>query len=257
MLIVLICLFTGIAQGQEISVFSINTLGDNLKQSGFICTYSLGDAVTILDPEINAGFTNIVSELDPRRDIILKIFLEGLFDSALQMNLQAHSVSGPIFQEGIADTLSLRFYSFTTPPILLCTLHGVYLTVSGIMSIQIPDNLPLWVYLSIKHRNSLETWLSQPINTESGGFTDLTLSAVSSYGSNMKNVSGFFCIYAGDVNQDGVVDAFDLIQLDNQASHAVQGYFPEDLNGDAVVNQVDISIAENNAWGLVKTRKPQ
>ena len=254
--IALICLFSGIAQGQEISVFSMNALGDNTNQSGFTCSYSLGDAVTTLAPSLKAGFTNIVSELDPQRNLILKLFLEGLFDSSMLLNLQAHSSSGPVFQEDFADTLSIELHSFTTPPVLLNTLHGVGVPASGLVSLLIPDSLPLKVYLSIKHRNSVETWLAQPINTVTGGYADLTVSASSVYGSNLKNISGFYCIYSGDVNQDGSVDALDLIRIDNQAAQSGQGYINEDLNGDAVVDETDINISKNNVWEFVRIRKP-
>ncbi len=60
----------------------------------------------------------------------------------------------------------------------------------------------------------------------------------------------------GDVNQDGLIDALDLIAIDNLAAGFGTGYVPEDLNGDGAINAVDILIAITNAAEFVRGIRP-
>ena len=63
-------------------------------------------------------------------------------------------------------------------------------------------------------------------------------------------------MFSGDVNQDGVIDAFDLITIDNAAANHSTGYLPEDINGDGAVNEADLNIAGSNASQFVTKKTP-
>ncbi len=77
------------------------------------------------------------------------------------------------------------------------------------------------------------------------------------YGNNQKQVEpGVFAIYSGDINQDGVVDFLDGIQIDNDAFNFVFGYVSSDLNGDSVVDFLDAIILDNNAFNFVAAVSP-
>jgi len=71
------------------------------------------------------------------------------------------------------------------------------------------------------------------------------------YGCNLKRVSDRYCIYAGDINQDGIVDSGDFMLIDNLISSFAIGYFPEDLNGDGLLDSEDLIIIDNNSSGFV------
>ncbi|MBV6477584.1 MAG: hypothetical protein HGGPFJEG_00323 [Ignavibacteria bacterium] len=111
-------------------------------------------------------------------------------------------------------------------------------------------------YISMNHRNSIETWYKQPQSLVTPGINSLSLyqNASDAYGSNQVQVDNSpvtFAIYSGDVNQDGVVDATDAGAIDNDASNFVTGYVNTDITGDDLVDATDAAIADNNAFNFV------
>jgi hypothetical protein len=59
------------------------------------------------------------------------------------------------------------------------------------------------------------------------------------------------------VNQDGVVDAGDMIPLDNDAANFANGYLSTDTNGDGSVNSNDQTILQNNSTLFIGKIIPQ
>lgn len=104
-------------------------------------------------------------------------------------------------------------------------------------------------YISVKHRNGIETWSKAGGETfVSGGvyLYDFTASNSNSFGNNLKLKGSKYCIFSGDVNQDGVIDAGDISPVDNDVSLGTTGYVTTDVNGDNIVDVEDLSIVENN-----------
>ena len=117
-------------------------------------------------------------------------------------------------------------------------------------------------YISLKHKNSLETWSKaggenyDPMTLESYNFTG---SAAQAFGSNMAPVDFTpvrFALFSGDVNQDGAIDGSDAGIIDNDASNFVSGNVVTDLNGDYIVDGSDVSIVDNNASNFVSKIVP-
>ena len=52
--------------------------------------------------------------------------------------------------------------------------------------------------------------------------------------------------YGGDVNQDGMVDASDMADVDNDNAGFAFGYNDTDISGDGATDASDISIVDNN-----------
>ncbi len=65
-----------------------------------------------------------------------------------------------------------------------------------------------------------------------------------------------FAIFSGDVNQDGSIDASDLILVDNSTFNFASGYFPTDLNGDNITDASDALIIDNNVSNFVGVIAP-
>jgi hypothetical protein len=103
-------------------------------------------------------------------------------------------------------------------------------------------------YIVVKHRNSIPTW-SATGQSFSGGILsyNFTTAETQTYGSNMKNVGGKWCIYNGDVNADEFIDGSDVSDCFNDASIGASGYVKTDLTGDDFVDGTDVSIAFNNS----------
>ncbi len=65
-------------------------------------------------------------------------------------------------------------------------------------------------YIVIKHKNSIETWSKLPQKFNDAVIEyDFTTDSTMAYGNNLVKRFGKWCIYSGDVNQDGVVDSVD------------------------------------------------
>ena len=105
-------------------------------------------------------------------------------------------------------------------------------------------------YLRIIHRNSIETWSKAGGESMTRGSLktyDFTSSASQAYGSNEKLRSGKWCLFSGDVDRDGAIDATDLALIDNDAYAFASGYISTDLTGDDFTDATDYAVADNNA----------
>ncbi|MBS1552507.1 MAG: hypothetical protein JST15_10630 [Bacteroidetes bacterium] len=114
-------------------------------------------------------------------------------------------------------------------------------------------------YLQIIHRNSIEVWSRTGGESLIKGVTgnyDFTSAQSQTYGNNSVLVGSKYCIPAGDVNQDGIIDASDVSNVDNDASVSLSGYVNSDLNGDDFVDAADLSLVDNNAFNSVSLIRP-
>lgn len=134
----------------------------------------------------------------------------------------------------------------------------------------VPDGVP--VYLQIKHRNSIETWSKKPnsitfntlFSTHFQAFTsflkfDFSSSPGTAFGGNQILVDtspNKFAIYSGDINQDGIVDASDVSDVNNDAFNSVSGYVQTDVTGDDFVDAEDVSITNNNSFRGINVITP-
>ena len=116
-------------------------------------------------------------------------------------------------------------------------------------------------YISIKTRNSVETWSALPVNialSTNYDFTDAITKAYSDgYTAPMKQVgSNLYACYSGDVNADGGIDLLDLMNTENDASEFQAGYILTDCNGDGVTDLLDLLMVENNASQFIFIARP-
>jgi hypothetical protein len=85
---------------------------------------------------------------------------------------------------------------------------------------------------------------------------DFTDASTKAYGNNLKLMGTRYAMYAGDANQDGIIDQTDADLLSITASLFVGGYIPHDLNGDAVVDALDLILIDNNAAESISKKSP-
>lgn len=113
-------------------------------------------------------------------------------------------------------------------------------------------------FIVVNHRNTIETWSSSPQTFTAGTPLNynFSLSAGNAYGNNQILKLSKYCIYSGDVNKDGIVDASDISSVENDAVNSVSGYVQTDVTGDDYVDSSDISLVENNAALAVELLKP-
>ena len=113
-------------------------------------------------------------------------------------------------------------------------------------------------YIVINHRNHIETWSSALYPIARGSTLTLNFSTDSSlaYGHNMVKHNNRWCIYAGDVNQDGYVDPLDYARVAEASSNYVTGYVWEDANGDGYIDPLDFSVVDQNSFHYIGVKKP-
>lgn len=112
-------------------------------------------------------------------------------------------------------------------------------------------------YIAFKHRNSIETWSKSPQQFIGGILNyNFTTVATQAYGDNLKLKSGKYCIFSGDVDQDGIVDLSDLVLVDNDNANFVTGNVPTDVNGDNKSDLSDLIIVDNNNAAFVEKVVP-
>ncbi|MEO6694737.1 MAG: sialidase family protein, partial [Ignavibacteria bacterium] len=128
----------------------------------------------------------------------LKIIPEGFYDTLIQ-KLRMH------------DTVKVYMRSAVSPFARVDSARAVIDSVSFTASLIFRNLAAGNYYIEARHRNSIETWSSSPVTFTIGNRItyDFTSSAGSAFGSNQKFVKNKWCIYSGDVNQDGIIDGAD------------------------------------------------
>jgi hypothetical protein len=176
----------------------------------------------------------------------LTIFLEGLFNGT-SMN-KAQNAAGDQFPGTVADQITVELHNSTAPYALAGGPFTVNVNTDGTASATVPAVLGSNYYIVVKHHNSLETWNGIPQSFSGSVINyDFSTASTQAYGHNLKLISGKYVLYTGDINQDGLIDSGDMVQLNNDAMNFVTGYNPTDLNGDGIVDAGDIILLDNNA----------
>jgi len=105
-------------------------------------------------------------------------------------------------------------------------------------------------YIAVRHRNHLETWSTNPVafsTTEGYNLTTATSALNNGFNPPMKVISGaLYGLWAGDVDQNGTVDAGDMAIIDNQSAAFLFGYYNGDCDGSGDVGASDMSLVDNN-----------
>jgi len=183
----------------------------------------------------NPLISSIVTNLD------LTLAQEGFYNSSqnsLNMN----------------DTVSVYLKSINSPYQNIDSARGIIDSLSLTGNFIFRNAPSANYYIVIKHRNSIETW------SKAGGEVyvfggvlsyDFTLSASQAYGNNLQLSGTKFCIFSGDVNQDGTIDLADGSLIDNDAFNFNSGYLPTDVNGDGVTDLADAVYADNNSFNFI------
>ena len=168
-----------------------------------------------------------------------------------------------VIPEGFYDTGLNRLNMKDTVRAYLRSIDPPYAKVDSakavIDSTTFTGNFAFWnvtngtYYLALNHRNSIETWYFTPGTIVKGGSygADFTTAQSNAYGSNMIQKGTKWCIYSGDVNQDGLVDGTDLAGVDNDNTNFASGYVATDLTGDNSVDGSDLALVDNNSTAFV------
>ena len=213
---------------------------------GFEGNARYGYGVCIDDIEVSGSPLHLLN---------LTVFPEGLFNG-VGLN-KASNGTGAEFEGDTADMVGIEFRESIAPFNIYGEAVSTALSTSGEINIPLLPALIGNFYIVVKHRNSMETWSSEPITFGNASTSyDFTAEAGSAFGNNLKLLSGKYVIYGGDVNQDGVVDSGDMSPVDNAAAAFQSGYLVTDVNGDGVADTADLSVIDNNSALFISVQKP-
>jgi len=181
------------------------------------------------------------------------VLLEGLYSGAGTMR-QAWNATGPQYATGVADHITIELHDATNYQTVVWSLPDVPLSTTGAAEINIPAAHSGSYYITVRHRNSIETTSALPVSLAGSAINYSFSTPSAAYGGNLKFVdeaTDHYLIYGGDTNNDGVTDGLDLIGVENGATTFSTGYLPLDINGDGIVDALDLILAENNALNFV------
>lgn len=161
-------------------------------------------------------------------------------------------------RHNMKDTLTSELRNITSPYSVVSTIKAVIDSINFTGLFLLPHASPGNYYLTIEGRNSLETWSSSgiPIGNDSTTNYNFTTSATKAYGSNLKHKAGKYCIFSGDVNNDGFIDLTDVGLIYNDIDNFISGYLDSDVNGDNYTDLTDVLITFNNSVDFISVIKP-
>jgi len=207
--------------------------------------------------ELVDGYVASYTNLD------ITVLLEGLYDGGGTMRkAQDHDGSNPIdkFAGTVADQITVRLHDKDDYNTIIWTKIEVDLNTDGTASLLVPSMYDGEYYLTILHRNHLETVSADPIDFSVSSISyDFTDGAAKAFGDNQKDLlDGKFAIFAGDVDGDGVLTGTGdraLINTDIYAGE--EGYLNTDVDGDGIITSTgDRAITNVNIYNGVEKITP-
>ncbi len=197
-----------------------------------------------------------VNILSTDRTLNLTVMLESLYNGNGAMR-KAQGETGDQFPGNTADQIKVELHNATNYALIEHSEEFVNLSTSGEASITVPGSLSGNYYITIKHRNSIETTSKLPVSFAVSLITYSFDGPTQAYGNNiLQMIDGHCVIFCGDVNQDTFVDTGDMSPVDNDAGNFASGYLPTDVNGDGIVDTGDMTVIDNNAAGFTGTITP-
>jgi len=211
-------------------------------------TYNYQTAAVDIHGNIS-DLSNIVNvTINHFGNINLTAIFEGFYDASSN-------------QMSISDTATVTLRNSSSPYAVVDFTKSVINNVSFTGSFNMMNAATGNYYVVVTHRNTIETWSTNPVGYTSGGTINYSLitSSAQAYGNNLKNVDASpvrYANYSGDINQDATVDVTDIVNIFNDGNNFISGYVNTDLTGDNFVDVTDLVIAYNNSNNFVSVIRP-
>lgn len=257
LLVLTICAaFSAFANGQTLSPTVISTAGDFYTGTAATLSITIGEPVIETYTSGSSVLSTGFQQSDLMKQLNLTLFLQGLWNGT-GLN-KAQNATGDQYLLDVADQISVELHHAADYSNIVYPATGINLSTSGQAVVSVPWTKSGWYFLTVKHRNSVET-----VSKDSVSFAGLNViynftdNAGKAFGDNLKELAtGKYGLYSGDTNGDGVVNDVDLIEIKNDAGNFTKGYVDTDANGDGVVDALDLIMVDNNAAAFVKAIKP-
>jgi acid phosphatase len=215
------------------------TIASSTKINAVVPASATGGFITLSDAcgNFTSPFAFTVAPVIPA--IAVKLFIEGYYTASGQMV----SVIG----NGNCDTITVELHDSISPYGLIYSTKGVINTKgNGLFYLPASVNGKRY-FLAAYARNTLKTWSSSAIRFSNYTTFDFASAFSQVYGDNLKRmIDGNFALISGDVTSDDIINISDFTSIKNSTKIFQNGYLPNDLNGDKIVDSTDFSLVENN-----------
>lgn len=210
-------------------------------------TYNANIRITSNDPDQTQIMVPCIMNISAERNLQITVLLEGLYNGNGTMR-KARDLGGDHFTGTVADKVTVELHDAANYSSIVYSSANVDLNTNGTINLNIPATHNGSYYLTLKHRNSVETTSANPVSFSGSTVTyDFSTAVSQAYGNNLKPSAGRYLIYGGDVNQDGSINSTDVNLVDSEAAVFNAGYLLTDVNGDAQVDSSDLIITDNNS----------
>ncbi len=201
--------------------------------------------ITSVNASSNA-ITMTVSNCSVSANVV--VFIEGFYIGSSTMKAVLFN-SGLSSDPTACDSINVDLYDGSAPFPFVESAKGL-LHTNGTAQVQFSaGTLNRLYYISVRHRNALETWSSVPVMMVNNVTYNFTTAQNKSYGNNSVNLgAGVYGMYSGDVNQSQLIDLTDLQLLETATGLFLNGYQVDDLTGDLQIESADYSLVENNLY---------
>ena len=201
-------------------------------------------------------FTGAVTDKTLTLDSVM---LQGLYLGKIAGVMTMRQAMGPVLPHcpaGVADSITVELHSATLYSTIVYTTR-VPLSITGTATLLVPSVNNGSYYITLKHRNSLETTTAVAVPFSGNSITQSFGSPKNVFGGNLQVMTdGRYTVFAGDVNQDGVIDTGDMTPIANDSFNFMGGYLTTDVNGDGVIDTGDMTNIINNSNNFVQIAHP-
>ncbi len=159
----------------------------------------------------------------------------------------------------IRDSATFYLRNVASPYTIVDSAKSVIDSITASGTVTFANAVTGTYYLVVKGRNILETWSKAGGESYVRGSAfsyNFTTAANKAYGNNLILKGSRYCVYSGDVIQNGAVDLDDIIQIFNSANLFTTGFNINDLTGDRQVDLSDVIISFNNSSNFVLKQVP-
>jgi alpha-tubulin suppressor-like RCC1 family protein len=204
---------------------------------------------------ITTGFGGFFIGVSPT-EVSLKLFLEGYYDVNSHIMVPVKANQGVGSSTTYVDDITVELRNASDGSLKAST--NTQLQTDGTAVAKFTTAPSGSYYIVVKHRNTIESWSATP---QTVGTTPIAYNFSNAlnktYGNNAVQIeSGVFAFYSGDVNQDGFIDAFDVVPVMNDIDLLLEGNLSTDINGDGFIDSFDLPILFNNNDNLIEVLKP-
>jgi hypothetical protein len=206
---------------------------------------------------VNSRNVFIQSQSNPVRMLTLNLLLEGLYNANGLMNASRDASGQPVWSSNIADQITVELRDNSNFSNIIFTKPEVLLSTNGSVTFAVPAAYSSSYYIAIRHRSGIITVSAAPVPLTTPQVNYNFDLASKAYGSNLALMpDGWYALYGGDVNQDGIVDTADMTPVDNGSAAYLSGYRNPDANGDGVIDTADMTLVDNNSANYISAATP-